>query len=393
VSLYTSVYWTKRVFVVVGLLLFLCSGIRIFQFVSSKLTTTTVVQSPPKAELGYGDLDRLTITSPLKIPSGFNPTDFRIGTLTGKLDVDNGYPLENTQVPLANVYKIIEKPFDLNSTEIPKQIAKNLNFTVEQITDGVWKEDDRELQINGQYLLINYKNNKLKTAAAVSSGTPAPVRDVDTAKRLFESTLKDMGITPNLTNYKFDYQFVDYDATKDIFTPTGTPSGKFIKVSAKRFYSNLSKNNNSTTTAVYPDFTFTNNYIIIPSTLPQNYKTPQVLTALSFYNWPLDTDGAATNKNAQTYYLKSPKQAYQELTTTKKYLMSVRKWNTYGYIDPSELSGIDRLVLFTIRLEMYEDTVNTDFIQPVYVFTFQAEKNGQLIELVYYVPALLNTIE
>ncbi len=394
-SLYTSVYWTKRTLLVVSLLVFICSGFRIFQFVTKKFTTTISSVSDYKPELGFGAIDKLTLT-PLNVPPGFKPQEFRNITLNGSFDTSNTYPLESTRSPLANVYKIQEIPIDLNTTETPRRIAKAFGFLKEPVqstsTTQVWSEGNKDIEINGQYLLIKYKNSALKKQSP-TTGDPIVIGESDSMSQYFSEALKSYGIITDFKDYKFTLEYLNFDKAKNEFVFSGDPkSGQFIRLNAIRQYSNLFKSlTTASTIAAYPNYLYSNNYLIFPAVLQKNTLVKDNIVELSLYNWPIGSK-EKPDKSIQTYNVKTPKAAFDEVKENNKYLISVADWDTKVPVSLDDLTGINRLQLYKIQLQMYEDVVNTTYIQPVYVFVCQAERNGKLIELVYYVPALTDAV-
>lgn len=400
-SLYTSVYWTKRALIVLSLIIFICSGFRIFQFIGRKFTKTTPQISDFKAELGFGPIDKITLT-PLNIPPTFKPTEFKNSTLKGNFDVDNGYPLETTRSPIANVYKITEIPIDLETTENPRKIAKNFGFTKEPVaitsTSQTWSEGNKELQINGQYLLIKYKDEGLKRNPPPSESSVISPQ-TDFAKGLFSDILKSYGIITDLDNYKFRIDYINYDKTTNNFVAVEKNTfSQFIRINAERQYPTLFKEiDGVTTNATYPNRLYSNNYIIVPANISQSSEVKNNVVEISLHNWPLNSDTKEkASESIQTYNIKTPKQAYNELINENKYLISVSEISIQGDTrlpyNVEKLEGISRVDIFRIRLEMYEDVVNTTYIQPVYVFICQAEQDGTLLELIYYVPALIDAV-
>jgi hypothetical protein len=402
VSLYTSVYWTKRVFVVFGILLFLCSGFRVFQFVTKKFTKTRVTQSDAKPELGFGKtIDRINIIPLSDLPAGFSPTEFRNTTRTGNFDVQNGYPLESTRSPLANVYKILDRTIDIKTSEDPQNIAKKFGFKGDPVlatsTVKAWEEGDRRIEVNGQYLLISYENRTLKGAVPPKDNAQAlSYKDSNAIKAAYEENLKNFGIQTDLTSYRFETVYLNYNSQSKKYEITDSPlTAQYIRLVAKRVYNNVVKTNDSAqTNAAYPDYLSSNNYITLPASIPRGAKASDYIVDLNLYNWPIDQSTGKQNKNIQTYNIKTPKKAYEEFTkNSNNYLVSGLEWETNKSIDLSELSGIQRVELFKIRIEMYEDIVNTNLIQPVYVFVCQARNGEKLYQLVYYVPAVTNVNE
>lgn len=395
VNLYKSVYWTKRVFVVLGLLLFVCSGVRIFQFITKKFTRTEQFGSTePLAQLGFGKIDRLTLT-PLNT-EGFNPTTFADLTLTGKLDVDNKYPSGTVKAPIANVYKIIDKSLSLETREAPRAIAKSLKFTGEPVSNTSssqkWQEGSKKFEINGQYFWMTYENADLRQKLPINIGPALDIEDENALKEFYSRTMVNLGIGFNTNEYRFQAEYVNYDSAANTYKIVTDPSqtGGFIRVNATRVYSSITTGiaDAIAARAVYPNYIYSNNFIIVPTSFSQSSDTADILVQLSFYNWGITQQNNLESQNVQTYDIKTPKQAYTDLVEENKYLMSLTEWNTKKQVDPSVLSGITRVNIHRIRLDMYEDTVNTTYIQPVYVFICKAVKEGKEYELVYYVPAV-----
>lgn len=391
-SLYTSVYWTKRVMVVLALVLFVCAGIRIFQIVGTSLTQTNtqVADTPP--ELGFGKLNPVVLL-PIKDAEAFKPTTFRISTTKGNLDTDNTYPLESTKSPLGNVYRITEKEITLATTEDPKRIAAKVGFSGNpdevSSTERSWAQGGRELYIDGLYLLVNYKNNNLRQPRTEST-SPISLTDQNILKTTFAAVLKEFDIQSDLNGYTYDGELVNYDVATKEFTGSGSlTTGQFLRINVRRGYPNLVKTDQKAQTkAAYPGFNESNNYVIIPTATAAGNKVLDNLVELGLYNWPLNQTIAATNPGVQTYPLKTVRQAYDELVSTNQTLVYAAESRTRKEISPSELSTVTLVDLLSVRVEMYEETFYSRFIQPVYVFVAEAEKGGKKYTLVYYVSAL-----
>lgn len=409
-SLYSSVYWTKRVAVVLALIIFFCSGFRLFTYVSKKLTKELKGTVLIPAEAGFVGVDKLTITA-FRTPPGFTPQEFVNDTNNGNYDVDNGlvgpeddptvkdYPKETEKTPIANVFKIADRQINLNSTEIPRNIAKSLNFNREPFrttnTLQEWVEGTRHLQIEGQYLTINYSDDIVKNTN-FPSFEERTFSGQESIKSYLNDKFKDYGIDTDIEGYEFSAEYTTYDkATNDFIPSSSKDSGPFIRLSAKRVYSNLSKPYSGTKTyAVYPNpqYHYTNNYIIIGKNMQSTTNSDREMTLkMSLYNWPISKTNlqGKDNKDVQTYYIKTPKTAFEELKSSNKTLISAVEWGTNIPKKSEDLVGINRVLVRQIKLEYYEDTVNTSYIQPVYVFLSEVSEGNKHYELVYVIPALL----
>lgn len=405
VSLYTSVYWTKRVAVAFGIVLFICSGFQIFRVLSTRFTITDELPFDYKPELGFGYLDPLTINSPYELPPDFFPSEFENITIKGNFDADNDYPNQRVRAPLANVYKILERPIDLQTTEVPKTIAENFGFDKRggiqvSATVQTWEKNNRELEINGQYLLIDYANKELATAPLKGSDPETIQHEITDMQQealgsYFSRTLRDLEIETDFTNYSFSLHNVAYNEEIEEFVfPESETGGDFLMIRAMRNYPNLFKEFELySTNAVYPGYTFTNNYLIVPRYIPEQSTSLDTIAQLSLYNWPIDQTISEENTNVQTYNIKTPKKAYDEVQKNNKYLMSLTDKDSNAPVNAEKLSGVNSLSLVKIRLENFEDIVNIGYIQPIYVFIFETTIDGKLAELVYYVPAVLNISE
>ena len=393
-SLYTNVFWTKRISVILLIVLILCGGYNIFNYTVNNFSIKTTGQVVENPESAFGALDKINVT-PVTVPADFKP-NFVISTLTGSLDTDNGYPLESTTNALANVYKILDKPQDLNTTEIPRNIAKNLHFSADPIssTSSVfrWTEGTKDLTVDGQYLLIDYKNTSINNQV-INTSAPLNVNgsSSDSIKTIYSSVLQGIGVTTDLTNYNFKATYLNYNPIiKDFIVADSSQTGKFVRIDGIRFYPNLYKNNaKATTNAVYPGYLFSNNYVILPNEQSALSNPALSIASLGLHNWPIDETLVSTNRFLSTYSIKTPKQAYSEIDS--KYLVSFLEWDSHKYVDPIQLSGINRVDLFRVNVDMYEYVLNLNYIQPVYIFICQGQKNGQKYELVYMVPAITYT--
>lgn len=392
-SLYTSVYWTKRVLVVLSLIIFICGGIRLFQFVSTALTRTDSQVSGFKAENGFGKLDRIVFQP---IPTdNFSPTEYRIATTKGNLDADNLYPVEAQPDPLANVYRIIEQQIDLGTTEEPVVVGKKLGFIQSPVpvtsTERKWSEKNKELFIDGQYRLISFSNNNLKTERTAANGTISQT-DQGQLQSLFSRLINDLGVRTSLTGYTFSAEYLDYNKAQNSFIPSSIPQkGGYVKVSAKRIYPNLSKVDlTAASRGAYPSYNESNNYFIIPNDGFSEIKVPDNLVELKIYNWPLNQEIAATNPNVQTYAIKTPRQAYNELSQGKANLVGLNESLTKKSANISSIEDAKLVEILNVRIDMYEPKTYSRYIQPVYVFLCEVSNAGVKYQLTYYVSAVVD---
>lgn len=394
-SLYSNVYWTKRVLVVLVLLVFICGGIRLFQLVSTSLTRRDIQSSGYKPERGFGNLNKIVLRS---IETGeFKPTEFRISTTKGNLDVDNLYPSESEPNPLANVYRIIEQPINLSTTENPLNIGRKLGFNQppQEITSTVrrWNDSNRELEIDGQYTTVIYSNNKLKKANKAPESGIFPTNEQGQLQIMFTKVLSELEIKTSFMGYTYSGEYLNYDSDADKFIPTAGTNGSFFRVAAKRIYPNLVKiNETASTRATYPTYTVSNNYFIIPN-LPQykninDFNPSTDIVELRIFNWPINQDTSPNNPNVQTYSIKTPRQAYLELSEGKGSLVSITELPTKRPVEIAEIKESKLVDILSVRLDMYEDTFYTKYIQPVYSFICEVNHSGKKYQLVYYVHAI-----
>lgn len=393
-SLYSSVYWTKRAIIVLALIVFICGGIRLFQVVSTALIRIDTQTSGFKPERGFGSIDKIVFRS--IETGGFEPAQFRISTTKGNLDADNLYPSEADSNPLANVYRIIEQPIDLSTTEDPLTIGRNLGFTQlpQEITSTIrrWSDSNRELEIDGQYTTVSYSNNRLKTSRQSIPGVFS-TSDQSQLQAMFTRVLNELGIKTSLTGYTYTGEYLNYDIDSGKFVPVVGSTGSYYRVGAKRFYPNLVKNNEiASTRATYPTYTVSNNYFIIPN-LSQyktisDFKPSADIVELRLFNWPLNQDISSQNPNVQTYAIKSPRQAYSELNQGKASLVSISDSLTKRPVEIEEIQESRLVDILSVRIDMYEDTFYTRHIQPVYTFIGEINQSGKKYQLVYYVHAI-----
>lgn len=387
-SLYTSVYWTKRVFVVFSLIIFICSGIRIFQFVSDRLSVRHVEVGSFKAEAGYGKIPSLELSS-INEFSSFRPERFRISTTSGNLNAENGYPLETTANPLANVYKITERSIDLSTTQEPARVARDMGFiSTANVTTTVssWNEGNRTLTIDGLYDTYDYSNKGLRIPRQSTVGSLTS-QDQAQLKSIYQKILTEYKIPFPFDSYTFTIQYLDYDSTKDDFVPSGIGlQGSYYRIDAKRVYPNLSKGEKANAFAAYPSYSKSNNYMILVNS---NFtKALDNLVEMKLFSWPINTVVSSQNNDIQTYSIKTPAQAYDELTKYRAFLVSVKETNSNNEVKMDDLNDIDIVDVLTVRLDFYEEPVLKKYIQPVYVFLVEAKNRGVKYNLIYYVPAL-----
>lgn len=389
VSLQETVFWTKRVLVVLTILAFICSGVYLFQLIIKGTLNNQNIVSEQKAEEGFGKISLPSIPS-IQTPAGFDPKDFAIQTIDGTLNTQNTYPLANDTNPIGNVYKIPDRSVDLSTKEVPLSIAKRIGFLTEGSGDSIvtnWAEGTKELSINGLYLLVNYKNRAFFTTRPPVQ-SKINILDATTVRSAYTSVLREFGLSiTDLASYTFDAEYVEYDVLNSKFAKTSGLGG-YIRINAIRTYPILSKvNTKATAKATYPDYLRSNNYIILPSDMSTT-KYIDNLVELSLYNWPITNTATANKDQVQTYYLKTMTDAYNELKTSKKTLVHVSDWEDMTPVDIDELSGMNRIEIMNVRTDFFEDTKNTGYIQPVYVFVCISEHNGGKYRLVFYIPAV-----
>lgn len=378
--------------VVLALVMFICTGIRIFQVVGNSLTkqNTVIADTPP--ELGFGKLSPLALSS-IKTSNNFKPTTFRISTTKGNLDADNGYPLESTSSPLGNVYRITEKNITLATTEDPKRIAAKVGFAGNpqevSSTERSWSQGGRELYIDGLYLLVKYKNNNLRTART-ESVSPIVLTDQNALKNVYSAVLKEFDIQSDLASYTYDGELVNYNAANNSFTGSGNlNTGQYLRINARRPYPNLVKTEQKPQTkATYPTYNESNNYIIIPTATTGGNTVLNNLVEFGLYNWPINQTISANNPNVQTYPLKTLRQAYDELVSTNGTIVYAAESRTRKEIALSELDGTTLVDILSVRVEMYEETFYNKYIQPVYIFVTEVEKDSKKYTLVYFISAV-----
>lgn len=393
VSLYTSIYWTKRVIVVFVLIAFLCTGIKIFQFISNRLSVQEIDVGSFKAEAGYGKLPALSLKSREGFHN-FKPSRYRITTTSGNLDVENGYPLETTKKPLINVYRVIEQKLDLGSSQEAVRIAREMGFVSEpldplNIQNLKWVEGERTLTINGQYRTFEYSNKTIKTKE-INTPTNGTLTNRDQVKlrSTFQKVLTEFNIPVSLDNYIFTIQYLNYDVNKNTFTISNGLRGGFYRINAKRIYPNLSKGEKANAFAAYPEYSISNNYVILINSANPTEKTINILAEMKLFNWPLNTVVSAQNDNIQTYYVITPTEAYQKLSNNQAFLVSATEALSGIDIEPHLLENIDTVDLLNIRIDFYEEPIFRKYIQPIYVFTVEAQKNEVKYNLIYYLPAI-----
>ncbi len=403
VSLYTDIYWTKRFFVAFAFILVICAGIRIFQFVSDRLSVREVNVGAIKPEVGYGLIPPLNLQTKPGFEN-FKPDRFRITTVSGNLDVENGYPQETTESPVANVYRVIEQPIDLSTTQIPLRIARDLNFTQTpqdiSNTTRLWQEGGRKLLIDGQYKTIEYSNDNLKRSSPSTAANNLTNSNQNALKNIFQQVIAEFSYPLSFDSYVFTVQYLAYDSGKDKFIITESAQSTFYRIEAKRHYPSLSKvDEKAKAYAVYPRDALSNSYVILvnnqnaSSSSPINSTTKLInsLVEMKLYEFPINTSDPKKNQDVQTYPIITPKEAYRKLTKYEAYLVSAKDAISGIDIEPEALEGIDLVDLLNIRLDFYEEPKLTKYIQPVYVFIAEAQNGGKKYILTYYVPAIVDS--
>lgn len=403
VSLYTDVYWTKRFLVAFTIILVICTGIRIFQFVSDRLSIQEVAVGAIKPEVGYGSIPPLNLQTKQGFEN-FRPSRFRITTVSGNLNVENGYPQETTESSIANVYRVIEQPIDLSTTQEPLRIARDLNFnqTPQDIsnTTRLWQEGGRKLLIDGQYKTIEYSNEALKRASPSAGINNLTNSNQASLKNIFQKVLAEFKYPLSFDSYVFSIQYLTYDTGKNKFIITDSAQSTFYRIEARRYYPSLSKvDEKATAYAVYPQDGLSNSYIILvnnqnvssSSSINPTARFIDSLVEMKLYEFPINTSEPKRNQDIQTYPIITPKEAYRKLTNYEAYLVSAKESISGADIEPEALEGVDLVDLLNVRIDFYEEPRLTKYIQPVYVFIVEAQNSGNKYILTYYVPAIVDS--
>lgn len=395
-SLYTSVYWTKRVLVVMVLIIFLCGGFRAFQFVSERLTVKDISISEFRPEIGFGQLNRPFFEG-IEIAESINSPQFRISTTTGNLNTENGYPLQATRDPIANVYRITERSISLETRNAPLRIAREVGFTNDpkelSSTLFEWEQNNRVLTIEGLYLLVDYENRSLKRPSPVQTGTISRV-DQNALRTLFSNSLRAFQLSiPDSNEYIFNAEYVIFDRNENAFVPSGeSNSGSHIRINAIRNYPNLVKTNDQATArAIYPRGRVSNNYVVLPLSTTPTEEVLDKIAEMSIYNWPIVQSISASNRDVQTYPIKTPREAYNQLVNGEAKLVSAYDLSNNKKATSEDLSEVQTIDLLTVRIDNFEPKINSRYIQPFYVFRSEAQLSDKKIELIYILPAILDS--
>lgn len=395
-TLYKTIYWTKRAAVVLSVILVLCGSFRIFLTIAEKLTQKEISISDLPPENGFGPLDRLTIKG-LEIPVGFEP-EITLDTLRGRYEALNGYPLEDTINTQANVYKIQTNSINVSTSGIPLRIARSLGFAGDPqnstSTSYTWTEANRVLNTDGLYFSVDYSNRVLFSALQTSESTLISNISGESGRSIFEKVFRDLGITgeqgTNIDEYTYQIEEVSYNPVKKVFEPEPKGLGTFYRISAKRNYTSLLKGlSDVTAIAAYPDYYTSNNYIIIPKKVNSNAKVQDYLVEFKFYNWFINQSTDVNNEFVQTYEILKVTDAFAAIDTGDSYLVAVKDLQTGKSADISTLAEIPRIDIRQITVAYFEDLVNKFYIQPIYVFVGQGRLNNRSYEFVYYVPAII----
>lgn len=407
-SLYTNVYWTKRILAVLGIILVICSGISLFNFLQQRFTREIVDISNIKPEQNFQDFSLVSF-QPITNKKLFS--ELNDATEKGNLSVNQDYPGKVPQLgltPFVNVYQIEQKQLTLSVTEFPKKVSEKFGFDPSDFTQLttqtlLWTTNSTELEINGLYNLISYKNKRLytKSFSDLNEGefvedyselifSESGIESSSAGQNMFSKVVQELDLEFTANEYIYKIAKIDYSPKEKKFMRVAKDEkADFIRIDAFRKYENILKTSlTNQTLATYPGFYDSNNYLILPIKETESNRLENIVE-FGFYNWPVGKDLNDVNQ-VQTYYLKSVFDAYKELNEKGESLVSVTDWDKDSDIPLSEIEEIEpsRLDIFEINLYFYEDKLNRRYVQPVYVFEGQLTSSSKRYRLVYYVSAI-----
>ncbi|MCX8034806.1 MAG: hypothetical protein N3A71_00760 [Candidatus Dojkabacteria bacterium] len=409
-TLYKSIFITKRIFVALSILLFIGCGFLTYYTIVTRFTRVNETVLDNKPEYGFGPLNNIQIRY-LQLPSEIkNSTPrFSINTISGNLDADNQYPKEYEVGALANVFLIEQKAEDINTSTLPIRIAENLKISdgTQTLIDGNsvyrWRKDNIELYVDGKYSVIRYKNYELRDKFTSNPDSFLVTEGTNTTrsenlKSLFEAYLAKSGISQKLDEYNFVVNTVIWDEkTQKFILNSDVNSNKtvFYRITAIRKYqtnSKLALEKPAPALAAYTDYYGGTNYLVL-TTLSQVNNSTDITTNLVemyYHNWPInESDIKSDSKDVQTYRIIVPRAAYDDLVKNfDKYVVAIKNKQTNTEINSDDLKEIKTIGVFRVRLDFYEDITNTKYIHPIYVFICEAETNLGTLEMIYYIKAL-----
>jgi len=332
----------------------------------------------PTATLLFGNLPQLEVKPrTISLPANFS---VQLDLYRASLPASPG---------IANVYPILKAPYGFLSEDRAKELARTFGLSNEPIklstTENVWSRPNTTLKVNIQSLNFHYEYNygaDTRVFANSSFSGKPQVEDITTSMLTKHTMLSGFG--DDLSQGIKSISFLSYKSGQL------APVSKLEEATAARVdimrepVSYTVDNLNVTIPFVSPSYVGSLTYVIVVNTkLEKNNTFPQAIE-ISNTHWKFQQDLAST------YPIITSQSAWEEFQVSpQSYVVYVGN----SKLGPEDfVGGTPEIQTFITRdsyLAYLDPEDESDFIQPVWVFTGEATlTSGGMLDWAAYVPAI-----
>ncbi|MBN1374436.1 hypothetical protein JW962_03850 [Candidatus Dojkabacteria bacterium] len=396
-------YWTKKGGIIVGVAILFVLGIWqlvAFLYPGPKLPDKYII-----ANNGCGKVYPPSLTG---LPLEVNFENLEIETETGKYP---GLP------KIVNVYKYEVSP-DLGVMDIAKSLAKSLGFDPETIRREGQTAYIFTNTAKGKIMVVETRNQNFTISTNLSYFQPSSssIIDVNSITSSAKSLITGLGIMPSnidesktITRYLLvtsqnnlqetasridaDVLRIDYVKTKAIVVIEeeyleSRELGAFLqKELANAPKQRLQSDGKNIVVRAYNVPLVTekpsqSNIFIVLAGAERYTTAKDSLLFFNYTNWPI------SEAPCGTYELIGEENAVQKIKTGNGYLVSLKLDGALTLDTVPADTVVTSLRVFDISLAYLDTSYEQEFLQPVYVFTGEANTSYGKADFVIYVPAI-----
>lgn len=360
-SLTKTVNFVRRFLIITVLLLltyFLFNfGLDLFRSLSPFGRTATTA----KADVGFGQLPPLPFKSRPFTPKAETVT-YTLETISGRLP---NFPTLLPVFPVQNPKK------SLLASERAKDLAATLGFSgqpaVLSPSEYLWEKISQKLQLRMNILTLNYN----LTTTQLLPFIPGQLADEEKLKNTAQNFLSQAR--------PLDKSFAESKTTVVWLRFNGQAFNKVESLSeADAARVDFFRTVMSGETA-YPLLAIPPQESLVRAYFKGGQKDPY---EVDFTVWPYDFE------KSSTYPLKNVKLAWEELKKGQATVVFLNS-KDINYSKLPQMPDFKNITIRNVQLAYFDDETRQSFLQPIYVFSGQADfKNGESAEIITYVPAL-----
>lgn len=375
------VFWTKRIGLVTIIAILAFIPLRLIFMIIASTSVTRPRAELPYASQGYGALPDISLTG-LALPATASPT-FQLETAAGE------FP---EIPPVVNVYKVSQKQQSLNTLDIAKSVAKKYEFKSEpsRIPNSsryVWQDTagrtfTYNLATQNYSLKTDYTKDHFKKEEIVP--------DLNTSKKLAEKHFKGLNLLDeSYLNGSAEAVYLKLGSNGEYLVADSQSDADFVRIDFFRYNQLVRLTEDEIalltsyqeeeikldpddvpepiyTTIKTQDIIKSNIYIIIRGS---NLSTVGHIYEVGYTFWGID------EKASETYYTRSPAEAWEDVKNGRAYLRSLvsKEGEPYKEYIPMDVS---QFLVYDISMVFLETEEYQEYLQPIYMIRGEARSKG-----------------